>query len=191
MQARWAEIAEQLIEHHHVKLRTLDTRHFQRDVESFLDIFNRSMANTWGFVPMSPAEVCHTAKGLKNLMVPEMALAAEMDGKVIGVVFGLPDYNPRIKQIDGRLFPFGFLRLLRNKRAIKRFRIISANVLPEFQRMGLGLVLLHGLVPLVEALKLEEAEFSWVMESNKLSRGSLEKGGAQRDKTYRLYDLDG
>ena len=66
---------------------------------------------------------------------------------MVGAVFGLPDYNPRIKEIDGRLFPFGFLQLLRNKRAIKRIRVISTNVLPEYQRMGVGLVLMHGLVP--------------------------------------------
>jgi hypothetical protein len=35
---------------------------------------------------------------------------------------------------------------------------------------------------------IEEAEFSWVLESNQLSRLTLERGGAQLTKTYRLYD---
>ena len=130
------------------------------------------------------------AAGLRQIIVPEMAIAAEIDGRVIGASFGLPDYNPRIKQIDGRLFPFGFLKLLRRKDQIKRIRVISANVLPEYQRLGLGLVLLHGLVPKVIEWGIQEAEFSWVLESNSLSRRSLEKGGALRAKTYRLYDLD-
>jgi hypothetical protein len=46
------------------------------------------------------------------------------------------------------------------------------------------------LVPKVLACGIQEAEFSWVLESNGLSRGSLEKGGAQRTKVYRLYDFD-
>ena len=55
----------------------------------------------------------------------------------------------------------------------------------------LGLVLLHGLAPkAMQWGKLEEVEFSWVLESNLLSRGSLEKGGAELTKTYRVYDLD-
>jgi hypothetical protein len=37
---------------------------------------------------------------------------------------------------------------------------------------------------------MKEVEYSWVAESNALSRGSLEKGGARRIKTYRLYDRD-
>ena len=122
--------------------------------------------------------------------MPELAIAAEIDGQVVGAAFGLPDYNPRIKEIDGRLFPFGFIHLLRNKRPIKRIRLISTNVLPEYQRMGLGLVLMHGIVPKAMEWGMEEAEFSWVLESNSLSRGALKKGGAKITKTYRLYDLD-
>jgi GNAT superfamily N-acetyltransferase len=188
--ARLRPIAEQLIEHHGIRLRALNTKRFLQDVEAFIDIYNRSLVNTWGFVPMSKAEVRHLARGLRHLIVPELAIGAEVDGRLIGAVFCLPDYNPRIKQIDGRLFPFGFLRLLRKKNQIKKVRMISTNVLPEYQRLGVGLVLMHGLVPKAMEWGIQEAEFSWVLESNSLSRGSLEKGGAQRAKTYRLYDLD-
>ncbi len=115
---------------------------------------------------------------------------AEVDGKPIGCVFALPDYNPRIKKIDGRLFPTGFVRLLWNRRAIPRLRIIAANVVPEYQRWGIGLVLLHEMVPHALKWGLQEAEFSWVMESNHLSWRMAERGGAIRTKTYRLYDRD-
>jgi GNAT superfamily N-acetyltransferase len=183
-------IAEQIIERFNVKLRSMDTSRFQQDVEMFLDVYNRSLTNTWGFVPMSAEEMRHMARGLKHVIVPEMAIVAEIDDRVVGVSFGLPDYNPRIKEIDGRLFPFGFFHLLRNKQAIKRIRIISTNVLPEFQRMGVGLVLLNGLVPKAMEWGIQEAEFSWVLESNSLSYGSLKKGGAKITKTYRLYDWE-
>ena len=48
--------------------------------------------------------------------------------------------------------------------------------------------MLAALVPQAIAWGIEEAEFSWVLESNALSRGSLERGGAKRTKTYRIYD---
>jgi len=128
-------IAEQIIEHMGIRLRPLDRTRFRQDVELFLDIYNRSLMNTWGFVPMSEDEVRHMAGSLKHLMVPELAVGAEINGRLVGAVFGLPDYNPRIREIDGRLFPFGFLRLLRHKERIKRIRAISANVLPEYQRV--------------------------------------------------------
>jgi len=190
IQERLGEFCARLIERFNVRLRPLDTRRFREDVETFLSIYNRSLVNTWGFVPMSKDELRHMAAGLQRLIVPELAVAAEIDGNVVGAAFALPDYNPRIKEIDGRLFPFGFIRLLRNKDRIKRIRIISTNVLPEYQLMGIGLTLMHGLVPKGLEWGLEEAEFSWVLESNSLSRGALQKGGAKLAKTYRLYDLD-
>ena len=122
------------------------------------------------------------------LIVPELAIAVEVDGRVVGATFGLPDFNPRIRDINGRLYPFGFIHLLRKKRDIKRIRLISTNVLPEFQLHGLGLLLMNGLVPKALEWGIEEAEFSWVLESNSFSRGALAKGGAKITRTYRLYD---
>jgi GNAT superfamily N-acetyltransferase len=191
VQAKLGPIAEQIIERLGVHVRTLDRAHFLSDVKGFLTIYNRSMTNTWGFVPMSDREVEHIAKGLQYLIVPDMAIIAEIGGRMAGATFGLPDYNPGIRAIDGRLFPFGFIHLLRNRRRIKRIRLVSTNVLPEYQLQGLGLVLMYGVAPKALAWGIEEAEFSWVLESNTLSRGSLEKAGTKCTKTFRLYDLDG
>jgi hypothetical protein len=143
---------------------------------------------TWGFVPLSKAEIDHLAGTLKHLIAPEMTTIAEIDGRAVGAQFGLLDYNPRIKAIDGKLFPFGFIRLLWNKKAIKRVRLVSTNVIPEYQKWGLGLVIASRLVPETRDWGIEEAEFSWVLESNKLSYGTLKRGGAQITKRYRIFD---
>lgn len=173
-----------------VTVRPLDSRRFEEEVRMFLDIYNSSLGGTWGFVPLSDAEVRHTAKTLKYLIVPELALVAEVEGKPIGSVFCLLDYNDRIKAIGGRLFPFGFLRLLWNKRGIKRMRAISTNVIPEYQAWGVGLVLHAALVPRLYDWGMREVEFSWVLESNHLSRRTLERGGAIVTKKYRIYQTD-
>ena len=137
---------------------------------------------------MSEAEVDHAAASLRHLICPEMTAVAEVEGRAVGAVFGLLDYNPRIKLIDGKLFPFGFMRLLWNRRALKRVRLVATEVLPEYQRWGLGLLLMAQMLPQGLEFGTEEAEFSWVAESNHLSRASLERGGAKLIKTYRVYD---
>ncbi len=183
-------IVEEAKRRFNVQLRSLDKSKFREDVRMFLEIYNRSLAGTWGFAPMSEGEIDHASKSLKHLIVPEMTTVAEVDGKPIGAVFGLLDFNPRIRAIDGRLFPFGFIRLLRNKKALKRVRLISTNVVPEYQKWGIGLVLLNRLLPDALAYGIQEAEFSWVLESNHLSYATLKRGGAELTKTYRMYDLD-
>ncbi len=190
VQAKLQPICDEIRRRLNITLRELNPKRFLEDVEAFLEVYNRSLVSTWGFVPMTKEEIHHVASGLRWLIVPQLALGAEIDGQLVGATFGLLDYNPRIRAINGRMFPFGFIRLLWNKRRIKAMRLISTNVVPEYQRLGIGMVLLNGLVPRGLDWGLEEVEFSWVLESNRLSRRSLEKGGAIRTKTYRLYDLD-
>jgi GNAT superfamily N-acetyltransferase len=187
LDSKLAVMVEGVTERFGVTVRPLDRRRFDAEVRMFLDIYNSSLTGTWGFVPLSANEVRHISKSLRHLIVPELALVAEVEGRPIGTVFCLLDYNPRIKAIDGRLLPFGFLRLLWNKRGIKRMRAISTNVIPEYQAWGVGLALMAALVKPVLAWGMEETEFSWVLDSNHLSKRTLQRGGAIVTKRYRIY----
>jgi hypothetical protein len=169
-------------------IRPMDRTRFGAEVELFLRLFNEAYEGTWGFVPISDAETRHMASGLKQLIVPEMTAIGEVDGEPIGAIFALPDYNSRIKAIGGRLFPFGFIRLLWNRQSIKRVRVVSANVVQKYQRRGAGLALLLPLLPILKNCGVEEVEFSWVMESQPLSNQSLRRAGLTPTKTYRIYD---
>ena len=182
-------VAGEVLKRFNLELRKLDKRHFTRDVRTFLDIYNKSLPGQWGFVPLSEAELEHLSSGLRHLIVPDLTSIAEDETGPVGVVFGLLDYNPLIRKIDGRLFPFGFLRLMHGRKKIERVRLISTNVVPQYQRWGLSLVLMARMIPEAVASGRTEAEFSWVLESNKLSRGTIERGGAERIKTFRIFDF--
>ncbi len=191
IEERLGPIADMAAERCDVTIRHMNPKRFQADVEKFMEMYNQAMVQTWSFVPFAPPEITALAKDLKHLLVPELAVVAEnAQGETVGAILGLLDYNPRIKQINGRLFPFGFITLLRNPRGIRRMRVLSINVLPEYQRWGLGLVLMRGLVPKARELGIREAEFSWILEDNHLAQMGLRKGGATIYKTYRIYDYD-
>jgi ribosomal protein S18 acetylase RimI-like enzyme len=186
--AKRADFVRQCQERLNVKLRPLGMRNFQADVRLFMETFNRAYQKVWGFVPLSSAEMDHLAKGFKALITPDLTTIAEVDGQAVAAMLALLDYNPRIKAINGRLFPFGFIRLLANRRAIKQIRVISAQVVPEFQRQGLGPILVTQLLAAIQARGIEDVEFSTVIESNQLSYITLRRIGAKITKTYRIYD---
>ena len=190
MSKKHAMIDEAIRERFGVTLRPLNRKKFRQEVEMFLDMYNQALSATWGFVPLSASEVHELATGLKHMIVPELSIVAEVEGKPIGVIFGLLDYNIKVKAINGRLFPFGWLKLLTGRRSIKRMRVVSANVIPEYQNWGVGITLARGLIEPVLKFGIQETEFSWVLESNDLSRKTLEKAGAKRYKSYRVYDRD-
>ncbi len=171
-----------------VECRPISRSNFKEDVRVFLEIYNQSLQQTWGYVPMSVAEIDHQAKGLRFLIAPKLTSIAEIDGKPVGAGFGLLDYNPIIKKNGGKLLPFGWFRLMTGKKKLDCVRIISTNVLPEYQKWGLGLVTLSRMQPGVREHGIRVGEFSWVLESNSLSRGTIERGGATRSKVHRLYD---
>ncbi len=168
--------------------RPIRRSHFQEDVRIFLEIYNQSLKQTWGYVPMSEAEVDEQGNGLKQLLIPKLTSIAEIDGKPVGAGFGLLDYNPIIRRIGGKLLPLGWLHLLMGRKKLTRLRMVSANVLPEYQKWGLGLVTLYPIVPAAIDFGIQMGEFSWVLESNQLSRGTIQRGGATCSKTHRIYD---
>jgi hypothetical protein len=185
---RLQRVGRRLAERQGVTFRRMRRTSFRQDLATFLSIVNRSLVGHWGHVPLSPAELEHAAAAMRWLLMPELVVFAEVAGEPIGVALALPDYNPRVKQISGRLLPLGFLRLLAGKRWIRSFRVVAANVLPEWKRSGIGVALTAEILRACLDRGAEHVEFSWIAESNQLSHGSLETGGAERAKTYRVYD---
>jgi GNAT superfamily N-acetyltransferase len=186
-QQRLNPLVDQIQERWRPCIRPMDMSPKGQDVDRFLELFNRSLEGMWGFVPLSRPELQDLIGSLRHLMDPRFALIAEIEGTVAGAVIGIPDYNPRIKEIDGRLFPFGFLRLM-SKRGLSRFCVLALTVAPEYQRWGLGLVLLRALLPRALELGFQEAEFSWISETNTLAIGGMRKSGLRHSKTFRVYD---
>jgi len=187
-QARFGRL-EKLIARspHDIRVRPLDMKNFQREVELVRDLYNQAWEANWGFVPMTDAEVDHMAKGLKPVVDPNLALIGEIDGKPAGFSLSLPDINQAIAGINGRLLPFGFLKFFMGMKKITRLRIITLGLLPEYRRSGLDALFY------LETFKRGTAkgyygESSWILEDNTLMNRSLEKMGFKVYKTYRLYD---
>ena len=60
-------------------------------------------------------------------------------------MLALLDYNQVLRKLNGRLFPFGFIRLLTGRRHITATRVMAATMVPGYQSAGLGIVLLDNL----------------------------------------------
>jgi hypothetical protein len=171
-------------------IRPFDPARFKQEIETYLDIYNRSLEGTWGFTPLQPREARHIAGELRQVIVPQLAVFAESGGRPIGAVLALLDYNQILRKLNGRLFPFGFVRLLAGRRHITAARVMAMTMVPGYQSSGLGIVLLDNLVVAVAKWAIERYEFSWVLESNARARGTLERAGTKITSTYRLYDRD-
>jgi hypothetical protein len=169
-------------------IRALDMSRYLEEVQALAGVFNEARERNWGYAPMTESEVVQLSKDLKPLARPEMCLAAEVDGQVVGAGLALPNINVALKQINGRLFPFGALRLMRLVPRIRTMRIFGIAAKTDQRHKGIAGLLMLELIRRTCSAGYTEAEAGWVSEDNDMSnRTIMALVCARRYKTYRIY----
>jgi len=187
--ARLTDAAAKLAERSGITLRALDMEHYWSEVVQIKRIYNQAWEANWGFIPMTDAEMNDLARRLKPVVVPDLVVFASTGERLVGFAIALPDFNVALRSNrSGRLFPFGLLRILWNRRRITRSRVITLGVLPEFRRTGVDAMMYEWLWRHAHALGYPWGESSWILETNTAMRNALERMGFVVYKTYRVYD---
>ena len=84
-----------------------------------LQLMNDTFSDIYGFVPLNDREKSDLAATYLPIIDPRFVKVVEKDGRLIGFAVGIPDMSPGIKACNGRLFPFGFLKVIRESRRSK------------------------------------------------------------------------
>jgi GNAT superfamily N-acetyltransferase len=169
-------------------VRALDRGRFEEEVRTAFTVYNEAWAANWGFIPMTEAEFHYMARALKPIVEPDLVLIAEIDGRPVGFSVALPDYNPIFKKMNGRLWPFGICHFLLGRRRLDTVRVITMGVVEEHRRRGIDVLLIYHTFKNGVARGFFKGEFSWILEDNALLVRALERMGARRSKTYRIYE---
>jgi len=185
---RLRKAAQAVRKRYKFSIRPINLKRFDEEVEKFHEVYTRAWEKNWGAVAFTNEEFHHLAKDLKRIVVPEFALLAEAEGKVVGVSLALPDLNQVLKRIrGGRLFPFGLIKLLWYRRKIDMIRLVIMGVVKEYRNMGVDACLIHDTYRNALRLGVWRCEMSQILETNSLMNNGLAKLGAQLYKTYRIY----
>ncbi len=180
--------AQLMTQRKNIRLRRLDMKHFDDEIERVKRVYNAAWEKNWGFVPMTDAEIDHLAKQLKPVVVPDLVVFAERNGDVIGFGAALPDLNVALKQNpSGRLFP-GIVKVLWAARKISRVRILLLGLLKEYRMTGADALMYHWIWEKGRALGYDWGEAGWILEDNVAMINAAERLGFRQYKTLRLYD---
>ena len=176
-----------------VTVRRARMKDFDHEVRMILDLYNDAWSENWGFVPATDAEAEQMAKDLKLVVDPRIVPVIEIDGVTAGMALAVPDFNWAMKPLNGSLIPFGWLRFLwRLKvRRPSAARLLLFGIKKEFRTRkyaGLLYLLCDEMYRGAVDSNLEWAEFSWTLEDNGLINSLIKKVGADRYKTYRIYE---
>ena len=177
-----------------ISVRKLRRKQLHSELEILRDIFNDSWAGNWGFTPFTEAEFADIGDLLRVLIDDDFIQIAEIDGWPVAMIVALPDINQAVRDLNGRLLPVGWLKLLWRLKVKypDRARVMLMGVRQEYQQSRLGSALAFLVIDTVrQALirrKIETVEMSWILEDNEGMRGIIEAIGGDAYKRYRIYE---
>jgi hypothetical protein len=177
-------------------IRSLNTKRYREDLNAIMDIFNDAWSDNWNFVPFSDAEIAYLAKNIRPLIDPRYVAIAEINGRPVAMAIALPNLNEAIADLDGRLLPFGWAKLLwRLKvKTTKTVRMPLMGVRRQYHGSALGAALAFSVIDAVRRHLISRgvtaAELSWILEDNSGVRQVVESLNATVSKVYRVYERE-
>ncbi len=176
-----------------ITIRQVDKSRWDEEVATILAILNDAWSDNWGFVPFTPAEVAYAGKKLRPLIFEELNMVAELDGRPVAFMLTWPDVNGALAKIRGKLFPLGWITMLRWMRHPKGagMRVPLMGVLKEFHSSRLASQLAF---MMIESIRLQangkfgstRGELGWVLEDN---QGMVAIADAIQSKVNREYAI--
>jgi len=180
-------LTDRVAERYGVTVRPVSMKRYADEAQIILDLSNRSIIHNWGYTPVSKAEAEAMARDLKMILQPGGALIAEnCHGEPIGFALALPDINVLLKGLNGRMVPFGWMKLLYGLPRLRSYRMFGLGVVPEYHGLGIDSLLYRALY---ESLFTDDLwmEINYVLEDNAAMNNAIRKLNAKPLRRYRIY----
>ena len=187
---RILELTNSVADRYGIRIRKINMKQYDQEVQTVMELSNASIIENWGYSPVTGEEVKTMAHDLKAVIQPKGVLFAEdKNGRPVGFAIALPDINHLLKGMNGRLLPFGFIKLLWGIPRLKRYRMFALGVIPEFQGKAIDSLLYRALH---ESLYTQDfwMEINYVLEDNLPMVNAIKKLGAKQTRRYRIYELE-
>jgi GNAT superfamily N-acetyltransferase len=178
-----------------INVRRVRKADWDAEVAIILGILNDAWSDNWGFVPFSPAEVAYAGKKLRPIIKEELNMIAEVDGRPVAFMLTFPDVNDALAKIKGKLFPLGWITMLRWLRHPKGagMRVPLMGVLKELHNSRLASQLAF---MMIETIRLEakgkfastRGELGWVLEDNQGMVAIADTIQSTINREYAIYE---
>lgn len=176
-------------------IRKVDKARFDEEARLILSILNDAWSENWGFVPLTDAEIAYAGKKLKPIVFEDLIRVAEVEGEPVAFMITLPNLNELTRDLDGSLFPFGFVKLLwrlRNPK-VRTMRVPLMGVLKRLQATRLASQLAFMMIEYIrrDAISVYgagHAEIGWILDDNQGMRSIAETIESRVNRVYRIYE---
>jgi hypothetical protein len=151
------------------------------------EVHHQAFSQGFGYYPHTEVEYHYVIDNLISIVNPHLIKLVMKNDQVIGFLFAYHDVSAGLQKAKGRMFPFGWLHILLDKRKTKWVNVNGAGILPEFQGLGSNTILYTEMTETVKSFNFKHAETVLVGEENYRSFSDNESMGVTWYKTHRLY----
>ena len=177
-----------------ITVRPVEIKHFDREAAIVIDILNDAWSGNWGFVPFTRAEAEYGGRKMTPLIREDLNMIAELDGEPVAFMLTWSNANEPIKAIGGRLFPFGWLKMLRwlHNPQCNTMRVPLMGVKKEFQSSRLASQLAFMMIEFIRRNSVKSygatrGEIGWILDDNKGMLAIAEAIGSKINREYVIY----
>jgi hypothetical protein len=178
-----------------IRIRKVDKSRFAEEAATILHLLNDAWSDNWGFVPLTEAEIAFAGKKLKPIIYEDLVRVAEVDSEAVAFMITLPDINELTADLNGRLFPFGWAKLLWRLRRprTRRLRVPLMGVARKLHNSRIASLLAFMMIEFtrrdaVAKYGATHGEFGWILEDNKGMLSIAQLPGANINHRYRIYE---
>ncbi|HMC01021.1 MAG TPA: hypothetical protein VKN14_08310 [Flavobacteriaceae bacterium] len=121
-----------------------NTKDLMPYVDSMFELFNETYKNLSSFVAITDIQKEYFKKKYINFINPEyIKFVLDKDDKMIAFAIVMPSFSKALQEINGKLFPFGFLKLLKARKESKDVIFYLIGIDKEYQNKGITAVIFN------------------------------------------------
>jgi len=120
------------------------TKEVMPHVDKMFDLFNESYASLSSFVAISDVQKEYFKKKYISFINPEfIKFVEDKDHNIVAFSIVMPSFSEALQKSKGKLFPFGFLHLLKARKQSKDMIFYLIGVHPEYQNKAVTAIIFN------------------------------------------------
>ena len=162
-------------------------RELRRWIPALQKINNEAFTQVWGYYPIDEAEARMVARQLLTIADPKLLKIVTKGEEIAGFLFIFPDVSAALRKTRGRLFPLGWITILRGLKTTTRMSGNGVGLLPQYQGKGASALLYAEIAETLTSAGATHCDVAQALESNVKSLGDMNMLGVVWHKRHRVY----
>ena len=147
-------------------------------------------SNIYGFTHLTENEMRDLAKKYMFILDPRLLKIVTAGDELVGFMVGIPDMTEGIKKAKGKLFPFGFLKILKSAKKTELLQLLIGSIKPGHRGRGIDALMGVDMIKSAHAAGFKVIDTHHELESNVKVRGEMLRAGGELYKKFRVYQKD-